>query len=108
MYSTIAPDSASTVSPSVISGDFPNSCSAFMSGGAAPVASRWNPLHPVGRAQLLEEPDDPLGARAAQVVDGDHDAMAVRMPRRMSRGGGGQPGTTTSTGSPFETPPHVA
>lgn len=33
---------------------------------------------------------------------------AARMPRRMSIGGGGQPGTTTSTGTTLATRPQVA
>ena len=33
---------------------------------------------------------------------------AVRMPRRMSTGGGGQPGTTTSTGITLATRPQLA
>lgn len=35
-------------------------------------------------------------------------ATAERMPRRISIGGGGQPGTAISTGSTVETAPHEA
>jgi hypothetical protein len=34
--------------------------------------------------------------------------MAVRMPRRISSGGGGQPGMATSTGMTFDTRPQLA
>jgi hypothetical protein len=36
------------------------------------------------------------------------EVIAVRIPRSISSGGGGQPGTVTSTGITFETPPQVA
>lgn len=42
------------------------------------------------------------------VMAGARTDTAVRMPRSISTGGGGQPGTTTSTGSTFNTPPHEA
>jgi len=34
--------------------------------------------------------------------------IAVTMPRRISSGGGGQPGMATSTGMTFETRPQLA
>jgi hypothetical protein len=42
MYSTIAPDSAMVLSPSVITGDLPSGCTSFSSGGASGIGDiRW-------------------------------------------------------------------
>ena len=42
MYSTMAPDSAIVLPPSVITGDLPSGCTSFSSGGASGMPSmRW-------------------------------------------------------------------
>ena len=52
----------------------------------------------------------PQGAAARELLRARRDARrtAVRMPRRISSGGGGQPGTATSTGITFADPAALA
>ncbi len=46
-------------------------------------------------------------ALASTTASGEHRRTAVRMPRRISIGAGGQPGTATSTGMTLATPPQA-
>src|SRR5258708_1776149 len=47
-------------------------------------------------------------ARRLMAPYGERLAIAVRIPCRIAVGGGGQPGTATSTGMISDTPPQVA
>lgn len=59
---------------------------------------RGNWLRPISHDQLVDE---------ARGLTGVFE-IAVRIPVRICRGLGGQPGTATSTGITFDTRPHVA